>query len=85
MIALTDQFGDYLVQKLLEVCTEDQRMQILHAVTKEAGELVNISLNTHGTRAVQKLIEIIETPREVSMVVSSLKAWCCDSHKGLEW
>lgn len=70
---MTDQFGNYLVQKLLEVCTEDQRMRILHAVTKEAGELVNISLNTHGTRAVQKLIEIIKTPREVSMVVSSLK------------
>lgn len=70
---MTDQFGNYLVQKLLEVCTEDQRMRILHAVTKETGELVNISLNTHGTRAVQKLVEIIKTPQEVSMVVSSLK------------
>eukprot|EP01018_Ginkgo_biloba_P014812 Gb_24858 [translate_table: standard] len=70
---MTDPFGNYLVQKLLEVCTEDQKMEILLAVTRKAGELVNISLNMHGTRAVQKLIEILKTPQQVSMVVSSLK------------
>lgn len=69
---MTDPFGNYLVQKLLEVCNEDQRMQILHAITGKPGELVNISLNMHGTRAVQKLIETLETPQQVSMVTSSL-------------
>eukprot|EP00252_Welwitschia_mirabilis_P019721 TRINITY_DN4646_c0_g1_i4.p1 TRINITY_DN4646_c0_g1~~TRINITY_DN4646_c0_g1_i4.p1 ORF type:complete len:925 (-),score=199.35 TRINITY_DN4646_c0_g1_i4:717-3491(-) len=71
---MTDPFGNYLVQKLLEVCNEDQKMQILYAVTRKPSELVNISLNMHGTRAVQKLIEILQTPREVSMVISSLKS-----------
>lgn len=45
---MTDPFGNYLVQKLLEVCSEDQRMQILHAITGKPGELVTISLNMHG-------------------------------------
>ncbi|KAK2982340.1 hypothetical protein RJ640_009037 [Escallonia rubra] len=41
-------FGNYLMQKLLEVSNAEQRMQILLMVTKEPGELVRISLNTHG-------------------------------------
>jgi hypothetical protein len=45
---MTDPFGNYLVQKLLEVCDEDQRMQILRAITRKAGELVRISCDMHG-------------------------------------
>ncbi|XP_059628755.1 pumilio homolog 12-like [Cornus florida] len=70
---MTDPFGNYLVQKMLEVCDEDQRMQILHAITGKAGDLVRISCDIHGTRAVQKVIETIKTPDQFSMVVSSLK------------
>ncbi|XP_039040079.1 uncharacterized protein LOC120178221 [Hibiscus syriacus] len=33
-------FGNYLMQKLLEVCNEEQRMQILLMVTEEPGQLV---------------------------------------------
>ncbi|XP_057955818.1 pumilio homolog 12 isoform X2 [Malania oleifera] len=70
---MTDPFGNYLVQKLLEVCDEDQQMQILHAITRKAGDLVRISCDVHGTRAVQKAIETLKTPEQFSMVVSSLK------------
>ncbi|WJZ88413.1 hypothetical protein VitviT2T_007714 [Vitis vinifera] len=70
---MTDPFGNYLVQKLLEVCTEDQQMQILHAITRRAGDLVRISCNMHGTRAVQKVIETLRTSEQFSMIVSSLK------------
>lgn len=45
---MTDPFGNYLVQKLLEICDEDQQMQILHAITRQSGELVRISCNMHG-------------------------------------
>ena len=45
---MMDPFGNYLVQKLLDVCTEEQRLQIVLMVTKEAGQLVRISLNTYG-------------------------------------
>ncbi|GKV21822.1 hypothetical protein SLEP1_g31764 [Rubroshorea leprosula] len=70
---MTDPFGNYLVQKLLEVCDEDQRMQILLAITRKPGDLVRISCDMHGTRAVQKVIETLKTPQQYSMVVSALK------------
>ncbi|GJU97023.1 putative pumilio homolog 8, chloroplastic [Tanacetum coccineum] len=66
-------FGNYLMQKLLEVCNEEQRMHILMKVTHEPRELVHISLNTHGTRVVQKLIETIKTRVQVKLVISALK------------
>ncbi|KAG0593914.1 hypothetical protein M758_UG031000 [Ceratodon purpureus] len=68
---MKDPFGNYLVQKLLEVCDESQRMEILRVVTMD-GELVKISLNMHGTRAVQKLIETLKSPEQVNMVITAL-------------
>ncbi|KAI5082193.1 hypothetical protein GOP47_0001936 [Adiantum capillus-veneris] len=69
---MTDPFGNYLIQKLLEVCDETQRMEILYKVTGKE-QLVTISLNMHGTRAVQKLIETVSFPEQVRLVVASLK------------
>lgn len=66
-------FGNYLMQKLLDVCNEEQRMQILVMLTEESGELVRISLNTHGTRVVQKLIETLKTRQQISRVISALE------------
>ncbi|XP_042494864.1 pumilio domain-containing protein C4G8.03c-like isoform X2 [Macadamia integrifolia] len=66
-------FGNYLMQKLLDVCTEEQKMQILLMATEEPGQLVKISLNTHGTRVVQKLIENLKTKQQISMVISALE------------
>ena len=45
---MVNQFGNYLMQKMLEVCNEEQRMQILVMVTAQPRELVRISLNPHG-------------------------------------
>ncbi|KAK3204858.1 hypothetical protein Dsin_018904 [Dipteronia sinensis] len=70
---MTDPFGNYLVQKLLEVCNENQRMQMLHTITRKAGDLVRISCDMHGTRAVQKVIETLKSPKQFSLVVSALK------------
>uniref|UniRef100_A0ACD5WWL2 Uncharacterized protein n=1 Tax=Avena sativa TaxID=4498 RepID=A0ACD5WWL2_AVESA len=70
---MVDPFGNYLVQKLLEGCSDDQRMRILCEVTKMPGELITVSCNMHGTRAVQKIIETINNPDQVSKVVSALR------------
>ncbi|XP_041992594.1 putative pumilio homolog 8, chloroplastic isoform X2 [Salvia splendens] len=67
-------FGNYLMQKLLEVCNEEQRMHILFRVTEEPGKLVRISLNTHGTRVVQKLVETLKTKQQISLVISALES-----------
>ncbi|KAF5746805.1 hypothetical protein HS088_TW06G00980 [Tripterygium wilfordii] len=66
-------FGNYLVQKLLDVCNEGQRMQILLMVAREPGQLVRISLNTYGTRVVQKLIETLKSRQQISLVISALE------------
>nr|XP_043630073.1 putative pumilio homolog 8, chloroplastic [Erigeron canadensis] len=70
---MVNSFGNYLMQKLLEVCNEEQRMCILMEVTREPRDLVHISLNPHGTRAVQKLIETLKTRKQIKMVISALE------------
>ncbi|KAF8128321.1 hypothetical protein K438DRAFT_2000386 [Mycena galopus ATCC 62051] len=51
---MTDPFGNYLCQKILEYSTDEQRNVICDSI---AQDLVKISLNMHGTRAVQKMID----------------------------
>jgi len=62
---IDDPFGNYLVQKLIDVVNNEQRFRILAEVRHD---LVNISKNIHGTRASQKLIELIDSPEEVEIV-----------------
>lgn len=64
-----DPFGNYLCQKLLEYSTDEQRNVICESV---AQDLVNISLNMHGTRAVQKMIDFLSTRRQASVFSSDL-------------
>ncbi|KAI8086686.1 armadillo-type protein [Halteromyces radiatus] len=66
---MTNSFGNYLCQKLLERCDNEQRDTIVEIV---APDIVNISLNMHGTRAVQKLIEFLSTPEQIQMITSAL-------------
>ncbi|ESQ42766.1 hypothetical protein EUTSA_v10015278mg [Eutrema salsugineum] len=70
---MIDPFGNYLVQKLLEVCSEDQRMQIIHSITGKPGVLIKISCDMHGTRAVQKIVQTVKRQEEISVIISALK------------
>ena len=69
MYFFADPFGNYLCQKLLEYSTDEQRNVICESV---AQDLVNISLNMHGTRAVQKMIDFLSTRRQASHSKSTL-------------
>jgi hypothetical protein len=62
-----DPFGNYLCQKLLEFSNNEQRNTL---VRNAAPSLVSIALNQHGTRALQKMIEFISTPEQVSIFFS---------------
>ncbi|MBW0525349.1 hypothetical protein O181_065064 [Austropuccinia psidii MF-1] len=66
---MTDAFGNYLSQKLLEYSTDDQRDLLIESIS---GELVSISLNMHGTRAVQKMIDFLSTQRQVQSLMLAL-------------
>jgi hypothetical protein len=62
---MVDPFGNYLCQKLLEYSTEEQRTAIIESV---ASDLVGISLNMHGTRAVQKMVDFLAQPRQQKQI-----------------
>jgi hypothetical protein len=53
--AMVDPFGNYLFQKILEKITPDERIMLIRTVSTR---LVNASLNLHGTRSVQKIVEL---------------------------
>jgi len=53
--AMVDPFGNYLFQKILEKITAEERIILVQNVSPR---LVNASLNLHGTRSVQKVVEL---------------------------
>jgi uncharacterized membrane protein YgcG len=67
---MSDPFGNYLCQKLIEKCTPAQRLAVVRGVS---GSLVQISKNMHGTRAVQKTIEQLGSPEEIRLIREALK------------
>ncbi|KAG0196781.1 hypothetical protein BGX33_001286, partial [Mortierella sp. NVP41] len=73
---MTDPFGNYLCQKLLEFCGDEQRTIIVE-------NLVNSSLNMHGIRDVQKMIEFLSTPQQIAIVVVALNPSVVTLIKGL--
>ncbi|ORZ01652.1 armadillo-type protein [Syncephalastrum racemosum] len=66
---MTEPFGNYLCQKLIEHCDDAQRDILVETV---APDLLKISLNMHGTRAVQKFIEFLSTPQQIHAVIAAL-------------
>nr|GMD94628.1 pumilio homolog 12-like [Ipomoea batatas] len=69
---MKNQSGSYLIQKLFSVCSEEQRTNIILAVTKKPFQLVAICLNPFGARAMQKLLEDLSSPQQRSLVIAAL-------------
>lgn len=67
---MTDPFGNYLCQKLLEYSNDDQRTVLIN---NAAPQMVKIALNQHGTRALQKMIEFITTREQIQTIIGALK------------
>ncbi|KAI4206974.1 MAG: hypothetical protein LQ346_000806 [Caloplaca aetnensis] len=67
---MTDPFGNYLCQKLLEYSDDDQRTVLIE---NAAPQMVKIALNQHGTRALQKMIEFISTREQIQTIIGALK------------
>eukprot|EP01091_Cochliopodium_minus_P012529 TRINITY_DN3814_c0_g1_i1.p1 TRINITY_DN3814_c0_g1~~TRINITY_DN3814_c0_g1_i1.p1 ORF type:complete len:738 (-),score=215.68 TRINITY_DN3814_c0_g1_i1:164-2377(-) len=65
---MVDPFGNYLCQKLLDHCNDLQRLQIIESV---GTELVYVAQNMHGTRAVQKLIECLTLPQQITKIIEA--------------
>ncbi|KAK0651430.1 armadillo-type protein [Cercophora newfieldiana] len=67
---MTDPFGNYLCQKLLEYCNDDERTVLIQNASEA---MVRIALNQHGTRALQKMIEHVSTPVQIKLIIDALR------------
>lgn len=67
---ITDPFGHYLWLRLLDRITPKQRLELLKSLSSD---MVGISLNVHGTRVVQKLLEKVKGKEEIEAAISALK------------
>jgi len=67
-----DPFGHHLVLRLLDFVTYEDRMRILIQLNED---LVAVSLNVHGTRVVQKLLECMENTDEFELVEKAFEVF----------
>jgi len=57
---ITDQFGNYLIQKIIIYLNEEQLFKILQIISQHFFEICS---NTYGTRVLQKIIDYLTTPK----------------------
>ncbi|XP_062080192.1 putative pumilio homolog 7, chloroplastic [Humulus lupulus] len=78
-----DQHGNYVMQKVLDVCNEEQRTQILGMVTTQLWNFAEISCNTQGTCVIQKLIQTLKTRQQISLLMVALipSCWTLINHE----
>ncbi|XP_076908560.1 uncharacterized protein LOC143565485 [Bidens hawaiensis] len=68
---MKDQFGNYLVQKLVAMCNDDQKLRLILSLTRVPSDIILVCMNPHGTRAMQKLLESLNTS-QVMLVMKAL-------------
>ncbi|XP_049847884.1 uncharacterized protein LOC126304747 [Schistocerca gregaria] len=67
---MLDHFANYLCQKFIEKCSVNERLKILRTIS---GELAKIGKDMYGTRALQKLIDHLNTKDEIEIMREGLK------------
>ncbi|CAM9276980.1 unnamed protein product, partial [Hapterophycus canaliculatus] len=66
---MIDPFGNYLFQKLFVKVDDHQRLLAVEAVTDRMPEA---AVNLHGTRCVQKVVELCRTDAQAAVIARSL-------------
>ncbi|EOD14317.1 hypothetical protein EMIHUDRAFT_416268 [Emiliania huxleyi CCMP1516] len=64
-----DPFGNYLVQKLVQYGTGEQRAALIDGTVER---MVEVALNVHGTRVVQKMVECADSAAQQSALCAAL-------------
>jgi hypothetical protein len=67
-----DPFGHHLVLRLLDFVKYEDRKRILNQLNED---LVAVSLNVHGTRVVQKLLECMENTDEFELIEKAFEVF----------
>lgn len=77
---IIDPFGNYLIQKLINYCSEANLNLILEILQYN---LFQISINQHGTRALQKIIDNLNNNLQLSLLIKGLKPYIIELIKDL--
>ena len=64
---MTDLYGNYFSQKLIQTCSQEQRINIIKAIKDS---FASISIDIYGTHSIQTLIEIKNTSLEEQILLS---------------
>lgn len=70
---VSDPFGHHLCLRLIDYIEEHEMREILLQKLKE--DLVAVSLSVHGTRVIQKLLEMMQTPLELQIVQDAMSMY----------
>jgi len=77
---INDPFANYLIQKIICFFTQQQLLKLLNILSPSFEE---ISCDCHGTRVLQKLIELIKTPELRHLFYELVKPRVCKLLKDL--
>lgn len=69
---IIDPFGNYLIQKLIGYCSEQQMNLVMEILQFN---LFQISINQHGTRALQKIIDSLTNAYQLGLLVDGLQPY----------
>ena len=69
MDIMNDPFGNYLAQKITETARKEQQTDIIRKIQEDP---VALCRHAHGTRSIQKIIEIIKDPAQITLLSSFL-------------
>jgi len=67
---MTDLYGNYFCQRLIQSCSSEQRIFML---VNMKHDIITISMNSCGTHSLQSLIEIINLKEEGTIILESIK------------
>ncbi|XVF37988.1 hypothetical protein REPUB_Repub20aG0058900 [Reevesia pubescens] len=70
---MTNQYGRYLFQKLIELEDQNQLRMIMQKLTVYNGEIFNASIDRFGSYSIKKLIKVLE---KSPLVIEVVKALC---------
>lgn len=62
---ISDPFANYFCQKLIEISNEEQIFLIIKNIDNL---FFQISTNSHGTRSIQKLIEVLKSEKHIEII-----------------
>ncbi len=71
-LLIVDYIGNVIVQKLMEKCSEAQKLQVIEIV---GPSLASLCVHKNGTWAVQKIIDCAKTTAQIESIVKSLKVY----------